>query len=402
MTVQHLLTDPSKRIGILTSGGDCPGLNAVIYAVVKYARGSKCWQVYGIPNGTDGFVDIAAGIYQPEDLELHEHSFDIPGQKGVNVLLFLSGSVLGCRGKKVPKPGETAKILAGYRRMGLDALIAIGGDGSLEIIADLAQQGGWNLVAVPKTIDNDIPVTERMVGFDTAVATVASALHNLSFTAASHDHVMIVEVMGRDGGHLALHAGIAGGADVILIPELIPYLTETVVANICDRIAQIYRQRRKFALIVIAEGIDRDPLAEPCVRESIGEDLKQQIERYVDRHGDPQQSDFCGLQADLEVRVSILGRIQRSSPPTTLDRLLAVSFGVKAVDAIAQSQSPYQQMVVWKGGQTQLQPLAKTIEKIRAEKAARQAAKLPACAAPVAPQGFMLHTARSLGIYVGD
>lgn len=390
----------SKRIGILTSGGDCPGLNAVIYAVVKYARASKCWQVYGIPNGTDGFVDIADGICQPEDLELHEHSFDIPGQKGINVLLFLSGSVLGCRGKKVPKPGESVKILAGYRRMGLDALIAIGGDGSLEIISDLAQQGDWNLVAVPKTIDNDIPVTDRVVGFDTAVDTVAATLHNLSFTAASHDHVMIVEVMGRDGGHLALHAGIAGGADAILIPELIPYLTEKVVANICDRIAQIYRQRRKFALIVIAEGIDCDPLAEPCVRESIGADLKQQIEQYVDCHS--QQSDFCGVLEDLEVRVSILGRIQRSSPPTTLDRLLAVSFGVKAVDAIAQSQAPSQQMVVWKGGQTQLQPLAQVIEKIRAEKAARQAAKRPACAAPVDPQGFMVHTARSLGIYVGD
>jgi ATP-dependent phosphofructokinase / diphosphate-dependent phosphofructokinase len=397
---EETLADTPKRIGILTSGGDCPGLNAVIYAVVKYARVSKCWQVYGIPNGTDGFVDIADGICQPEDLELHEHSFDIPGQKGINVLLFLSGSVLGCRGKKVPKPGESAKIIAGYRRMGLDALIAIGGDGSLEIIAELAQQGGWNLVAVPKTIDNDIPVTDRVVGFDTAVDTVAATLHNLSFTAASHDHVMIVEVMGRDGGHLALHAGIAGGADAILIPELIPYLTEKVVANICDRIAQIYRQRRKFALIVIAEGIDCDPLAEPCVRESISADLKQQIEQYVDCHS--QQSDFCGVLEDLEVRVSILGRIQRSSPPTTLDRLLAVSFGVKAVDAIAQSQAPSQQMVVWKGGQTQLQPLANVIEKIRAEKAARQAAKLPACAAPVDPQGFMVHTARSLGIYVGD
>ncbi len=304
-----------KRIGILTSGGDCPGLNAVIYAVVKYARIAKSWRVYGIPNGTDGFVDIANGICQ-----------------------------------------------------------------------------------------NDIPMTDRVVGFDTAVDTVAATLHNLSFTAASHDHVMIVEVMGRDGGHLALHAGIAGGADVILIPELIPFLTEKVVANICDRIAQIYRQRRKFALIVIAEGIDsalptlrdRDPLAEPVSKSAIGADLKQ----YVDCHS--QQSDFCGLLEDLEVRVSVLGRIQRSSPPTTLDRLLAVSFGVKAVDAIAQSQSPSQQIVVWKGGQTQIEPLARVIEKIRAEKAARQAAKLPACAAPVDPQGFMLHTARSLGIYVGD
>ena len=221
-----------KRIGILTSGGDCPGLNAVIYAVVKYASIFKHWQVYGIPNGTDGFIDIADGSSQIEDFELHEHSFDIPGQKGINVLLFLSGSVLGCRGKKSPRPGESAKILDGYRQMGLDALIAVGGDGSLEIIADLAQAGNWNLVAVPKTIDNDVPLTERLVGFDTAVDTVASALHNLSFTAASHDRVMIVEVMGRDAGHLALHAGIAGGADVILIPELVPCVTERVVASI--------------------------------------------------------------------------------------------------------------------------------------------------------------------------
>jgi ATP-dependent phosphofructokinase / diphosphate-dependent phosphofructokinase len=224
-----------KKIGILTSGGDCPGLNAVIYAVVKYACTAKHWQVYGIPNGTDGLITIADGGCPIEDLELHEHSFDIPGQKGINVLLFLSGSVLGCRGKKRSGLGEPEKILQGYRRLGLDALIAVGGDGSLEIIADLAQAGGWNLVAVPKTIDNDVPMTEHLVGFDTAVETVAAALHNLSFTAASHDRVMIVEVMGRDAGHLALQAGIAGGADVILIPELVPHLTEPIVANVCHK-----------------------------------------------------------------------------------------------------------------------------------------------------------------------
>jgi ATP-dependent phosphofructokinase / diphosphate-dependent phosphofructokinase len=116
MTDRTLNVSP-KRIGILTSGGDCPGLNAVIYAVVKYARTSKNWTVYGIPNGTDGFVDIADGVCRREDLELHEHSFDIPGQKGINVLLFLSGSVLGCRGKKVSIQGESGKILEGYRKI---------------------------------------------------------------------------------------------------------------------------------------------------------------------------------------------------------------------------------------------------------------------------------------------
>jgi 6-phosphofructokinase 1 len=391
-----------KHIGILTSGGDCPGLNAVIYAVVKYARTCKQWKVYGIPNGTDGFVDIANGVCQPEDLELHEHSFDIPGQKGINVLLFLSGSVLGCRGKKVSSPGESEKILQGYRRMGLDALIAIGGDGSLEIIADLAQAGSWNLVAVPKTIDNDVPMTERLVGFDTAVDTVASALHNLSFTAASHDRVMIVEVMGRDAGHLALHAGIAGGADVILIPELVSQLTEQVVAQICQKVAWIRQEKRKFALVVVAEGIARDPLAESLPREAIGDYLKRRFKTYTQNHCNPHQSDFCGLQDDVEVRVTVLGHIQRSSPPSTLDRLLAVSFGIKAVDAIAQSHPPYQHMVVWEGGQMQVKPLAAVVERIKAEKEARKAAQKPPCASPVDPQGFMVHTAQALGIYVGE
>jgi ATP-dependent phosphofructokinase / diphosphate-dependent phosphofructokinase len=392
----------SKRIGILTSGGDCPGLNAVIYAVVKFARTCKQWQVYGIPNGTDGFVDIANGVCQPEDLELHEHSFDIPGQKGINVLLFLSGSVLGCRGKKVSRPGESEKILQGYRRMGLDALIAIGGDGSLEIIADLAQAGSWNLVAVPKTIDNDVPMTERLVGFDTAVDTVASALHNLSFTAASHDRVMIVEVMGRDAGHLALHAGIAGGADVILIPELVPHLSETVVAQICHKIAWIRQEKRRFALVVVAEGIAQDPLAEFIGKEPIGNALKRQLKTYTQNHCNPHQSDFCGLQDDVEVRVTVLGHLQRSSPPSTLDRLLAVSFGIKAVDAIAQSHPPYQYMVTWEGGQTQVKSLAAVIERIKAEKESRKAANQTPCAAPVDPQGFMVHIARALGIYVGE
>jgi ATP-dependent phosphofructokinase / diphosphate-dependent phosphofructokinase len=392
----------SKQIGILTSGGDCPGLNAVIYAVVKYARTFKNWTVYGIPNGTDGFVDIANGVLQPKELELHEHSFDIPGQKGINVLLFLSGSVLGCRGKKVPKPNESEKILTGYRKMGLDALIVIGGDGSLEIIADLAKEGDWNLVAVPKTIDNDVPMTERLVGFDTAVDTVASALHNLSFTAASHDRVMIVEAMGRDAGHLALQAGIAGGADVILIPELVSCLTETVVAHICRKVARIRQEKRQFALVVVAEGIGQITGTGFNVKEPIGQYLKHQLETYAQKHCNPQQSDFCGLRDEVEIRVTVLGHIQRSSPPSTQDRLLAVSFGIKAVDAIAQSQTPFQQMVVWKGGQTQIKPLAGVIAKIKAEKEARKAAKQVPCASPVDPQGFMVHTARSLGIYMGE
>jgi 6-phosphofructokinase len=215
------MTTP-KRIGILTSGGDCPGLNAVIRAVVKCAN-RRGWDVIGIPYSTDGLVQIAEGKYDPEHLILREHGYDMPGiLQGIDILQFLSGTILGSLNKGHPEDPEVVKkILEGYRILNLDVLIAIGGDGSLDIIYTLAKKGGWNLIGIPKTIDNDVPFTERSVGFDTAIQTVTT-LYDLTFTAASHDRVMVVEVMGRDAGHLALHAGIAGGADVILIPELVP------------------------------------------------------------------------------------------------------------------------------------------------------------------------------------
>jgi 6-phosphofructokinase len=134
-------------------------------------------------------------------------------------------------------------------------LIAIGGDGSLDIIYTLAKKGGWNMIGIPKTIDNDVPFTEKSVGFDTAIQTVTTALYDLTFTAASHDRVMVVEVMGRDAGHLALHAGIAGGADVILIPELVSSLEPPIVNQICEEIADMRHRGRKFALLVVAEGV---------------------------------------------------------------------------------------------------------------------------------------------------
>ena len=196
----------------MTSGGDCPGLNAIIRAVVKYAT-RKSWEVFGIPRGTDGFVDIVEGSLKIEDLRLKDHGYDIPGVlQGLDVLQFMSGSVLGSISRgNVKNENVTESILAGYRQLGLDALIAIGGDGSLDIIYDLAKKGDWNLVVIPKTIDNDVAFTERSVGFDTARNTVTQALYDLTFTAASHERIMVVQVMGRDAGHLALHSGIAGG-----------------------------------------------------------------------------------------------------------------------------------------------------------------------------------------------
>lgn len=392
------MSTETKRIGILTSGGDCPGLNAVIHAVLKCAS-DRGWQVYGIPNGTDGFIDIANGVSQPEDLEIDEHSFDLPGQKGMNVLLFLSGSVVGCRGKKKEIPGEREKILEGYQQLNLDALIAVGGDGSLEIINELAQQGNWKLIAIPKTIDKDVPLTERVVGFDTAVDIVTNALYNLTFTAASHDRVMIVQVMGRDAGHLALHAGIAGGADVILIPELTPQVNGQVLNRICHKIAQIRSQKRKFVLIVVAEGV-KNSAGEK--EETIGNYLKDKISEYRSHNNDPQKANFCGLKEEdeIEIRVTVLGHLARCSSPSSLDRLLAVQFGVKAIDLI--TQGDFSQIVVWENGAVRSKALSEVMEKMQQEKQKREAVGETPCASPVKAEDFLVYTARALGLCLGD
>jgi ATP-dependent phosphofructokinase / diphosphate-dependent phosphofructokinase len=254
----------------------------------------------------------------------------------------------------------------------LDALIAIGGDGSLKIFRQLAQAGGWNLVAVPKTIDNDVALTERSLGFDTAVNTVTEALFRLTYTAASHDRVMIVEVMGRQAGYLALHAGIAGGADVILIPE-IPYALDQVYRHIAE-----LRDKwgREFAMIVVAEGVKPNPGTvldkEKTSLNGIGHYMADQIKH-------------SGLETNPEVRVTVLGHIQRGGIPSALDRLVAATFGKAAVDLIAQEK--YDRMVAWQNGQVVDVPLKEVIDQ---------------SPLPVNPHSFLIQTAQALGIYVGD
>jgi len=379
-----------RRIGILTSGGDCPGLNAILYAVLKYSRDFG-WNVFGISNGTDGFIDVAQNRAQPEDFKLDEHSFDIPGQKGMGVLLFLSGSVLGCRGKKERAIQEDELICLGYRMMQLDALIAIGGDGSLDIISDLAKRDNWNLVAIPKTIDNDVPGTERVVGFDTAVEVVSDALYNLTFTAASHDRVMIVQVMGRNAGHLALHAGIAGGSDVILFPELVPTITDAVIRNICLKIAHIRQHKRKFALIAVAEGVKGENYIGP-----IAEYLKAKIKEYTLKNHLAGEPEFYGLGEIGEMRVTILGHLTRSNQPTASDRLLATAFGIKAIDVIARETGNFQKLLILKEGEVRDCPLLTVTTDLK------RAKEQNLCSSPVNLDGFLVHVARSLGIYLGD
>jgi ATP-dependent phosphofructokinase / diphosphate-dependent phosphofructokinase len=384
-----------KRIGILTSGGDCPGLNAVIRAVVKAATYKYGWEVYGIPYGTDGFIELLTGKRQPEDLRLREHGYDIPGLlQGLDVLHFLSGSVLGSISKGDPDR-HANEIIQGYQKLGLYALIAIGGDGSIEIMEKLAKQAvdqgiPWNWVVVPKTIDNDVPFTDLSVGFDTAVNRVTQALYDLTFTAASHDRTMVVEVMGRDAGHLALEAGIAGGADAILIPELTPIFNDGVIYGICQKLVSLRNDGRRFALIVVAEGVKNQSGQK---EKYIGDYLAHKIKDYSAQLCCSGQPEFCNLD-QVDTRVTVLGHLQRCGTPSSTDRLLATAFGREAIELIANGN--YNQMVIWQNGRVSSVPLSRVVDQIRK---ARKDNKAPY---RVDPQGFLVHTARDIGIYVGD
>ncbi|MEZ5239377.1 MAG: ATP-dependent 6-phosphofructokinase [Microthrixaceae bacterium] len=232
----------APRIGVMTSGGDCPGLNAAIRAVTRRAVLGHGFEVLGIEDAVAGLARRQVRPLTPELLDID----------GYDPMLSTGGTILGSINK--PIDAVASDIEEGYAELGLDALVAIGGDGSLAILAEHARSG-WNLVGIPKTIDNDVALTDQSIGFDTAVHTVARAAGQLRTTGVSHDRVMILETMGRGAGHLALAAGIASGADAVLIPEVpwsLAALMETIDAT---------RERRSqaFALVVVAEGADPPP-----------------------------------------------------------------------------------------------------------------------------------------------
>ncbi len=350
-----------KRIGILTSGGDCPGLNTVIRAVVSHATLTYDWQVLGISYATRGLLEQKA-------TPLSFHGLDL---RGIDPLLNMGGTILGSINK-----GDTLEqidnILKGYKALELSALIGIGGDGSLAILNELQTKGDWQFIAIPKTIDNDVAFTERVVGFDTAVNTIVDSLNRLTFTAASHDRVMIVEVMGRSAGHLALQAGIAGGADVILIPE-IPYS----IKDVCSHLQQLRdRWGRKFAIVVVAEGAkvaDDSCCYTSCQTPTCG--MGQYIAEEIRNCSHNQ----------LDIRVSVLGHIQRGGIPSALDRLVATTFGKAAVDLLARGET--RKMVAWRHGKVEAVPLEMVL------------ARSPL---HVDPNDYLVQTARALGIYVGS
>ncbi|MBN1420455.1 MAG: ATP-dependent 6-phosphofructokinase [Planctomycetes bacterium] len=338
-----------KRIGILTGGGDCPGLNAVIRAVVKTALFEYGWEAIGIQDGFSGLI---------ENRTMLLHRNDVSG------ILTRGGTILGTSntanpfryGVEGPKgmvmKDVSARVVRNVRAMSLDALVCIGGDGTMHISRGLCEKG-VPVVGVPKTIDNDLAETDVTFGFDTAVQTISNALDNLHATAMSHHRVMVVETMGRYAGWLALAGGLAGGGDVILIPE-IPYRMEAV----CGEVLRRSRAGKRFSIVVVSEG------AKPR-----GGTLT--VERRVEKSTDPIRLGGIGAKlaseieerTGLESRYVVLGHLQRGGTPTAFDRILATRFGAAAAHlAIA---GRIGRMVCLKGSDIRSTSLAKAVARLK-------------------------------------
>jgi 6-phosphofructokinase 1 len=358
-----------NRIGIVTGGGDCPGLNAVIRAIGKAAT-KRGWETVGILGGFDGLLEPRRSrVLQYEEL---------------SGLLTRGGTILGTsnRGRFTAKTGhgETKRLpqdvldgaKAGCDALGLTALIAIGGDGSLSIGQQLFEHG-LPIVAVPKTIDNDLAATVMTFGFDSAVACATDALDRLHTTAESHNRVMVLEVMGRYAGWIAIYAGIAGGADVILIPE-IPFRYE----SICDKIATRESAGRHFTIVVAAEGARADGAdyvtsgAQHGDREArlggVGTQIAAELERRTGK----------------EARAMVLGHLQRGGGPTNFDRALCTLFGVTAFELAAAGR--FGRMVTFTGANVSSVPIAEAVGQLR---------RVPL-------EGGFVQGARALGICLGD
>ena len=310
------------RIGILTGGGDCPGLNPVIRAVVRKAL-LVGYEVVGIKNGWKGLIENDT---MPLNME------------AVSGILPKGGTILGTsRTNPYKKEGEVQKLKDNFKVMGLDALIAVGGEDTLGVAAKLIKDGLAPIVGVPKTIDNDLSGTDYTFGFDTALNVATECIDRLHTTAESHHRVMVAEVMGRHAGWIATEAGIAGGADVILIPELPIDLDE-----VCNVIKKRHARGKTFSIIVVAEGAKFKDGAMVLQEQKldafghvrlggVGENLAEKIEKMT----------------GYETRVSVLGHIQRGGSPTAFDRVLGTRFGVKAVELIKNKK--YGRMVALSG-----------------------------------------------------
>jgi 6-phosphofructokinase 1 len=324
----------NKKIAVLTGGGDCPGINAVIRAVAKKAMLEFGMDVIGIEDGYDGLI--------------HDRHRKL-GYNEVSGILTLGGTILGAskisnpyqyalqKGKAIVFKDVSRKAIANFQKLGVDGLVCIGGDGTLGIACRLMKDG-IPVIGVPKTIDNDLRGTEITFGFDSAVAFATEAVDRLHSTAQSHHRVMIVEVMGHRSGWIALYAGVAGGGDIILIPE-IPYSLEAVLAKVRDR----KKKGKRFSIVVVAEG------AKPK-----GGDVV--VKKIVERSSDPVRlggigfslSDQIERAIGTETRAVVLGHLQRGGSPTAHDRILATQLGAMAVELVVLGQ--FGRMVVVEKG----------------------------------------------------
>lgn len=359
----------------MTGGGDCPGLNAVIRAAVKTGISRHGFEILGIEDAFSGLVDLD---YQSPYGNRWLTEID------VRRIQTRGGTILGTSNRGDPfryvvksesgKEIETDisdRVMENMHKVGLDAIISIGGDGSMKIAQRFFEKG-MPIVGVPKTIDNDLGATDQTFGFDTAVGIATEAIDRLSDTAASHDRVMLVEVMGRDAGWIALHSGLAGGADAILIPE-IPYRVDALVRMIEQRCAA----RQRYSIIVVSEG------AKPVGGEaSVGETRAGAMPRLM---GAAQRvAEALREKVPADIRVTVLGHIQRGGTPSSFDRNLATRYGRAAADLVASKQ--FGKMVALRHGEIVTLPIADAIA----------APKL------VDPRSEMVETARALGTAFGD
>lgn len=359
-----------KKIAVLTGGGDCPGLNAVIRAVTKAAINEYGLKVYGF---RDGFKGMVENNYTKLDI------------KAVSGIGHTGGTMLGSSNRDDPFnfltivdgqeifSDQSDRAINNLNDLGIEALVVIGGDGSLHI-ADHFYQKGVKIVAVPKTIDNDLCATDVTFGFNTAVDTASEALDRLHTTAESHHRVMILEVMGRYAGWISLHAGLSGGADVILIPE-IPYRLECII----DKIRSRYEQDKKFSIIVVAEG-------------AVPSDGEMVIQKLVPNSHDPIRLGGIGNKlaqdieavSQIETRVTVLGHLQRGGSPIPFDRIISTRYGVEAVHALMRGD--YGKMVSLHGNDIVTVPIIDAIKELK----------------KVNPAGELVGAAKALGISFGE
>jgi len=328
-----------KNVGILTGGGDCPGLNAVIRGVVRKGINYYGYSMWGVKRGWAGLME--------SDIE--------PLNLGsVSGILHIGGTILATSRTNPGKSAEgIAKVTENMKKSGLDALVAIGGEDTLGVANKLAK-AGVPVVGVPKTIDNDLSATDYTFGFDTAVSIVTEAIDRLHTTAESHHRAMVVEVMGRHAGWIALYGGLAGGADVILIPEY-PFDIE----DVCNLIQQRKSRGKTFSIIVVAEGALPKNAQDFVTKDTeldafghvklggIGDALAKQIEK----------------RTGIESRVTVLGHIQRGGTPTANDRVLATRFGVAAIDLVKEGK--FGMMVALQGNKIVAVPIEEAVSKLK-------------------------------------